>query len=75
MTTDDATRKARIARWKDKLKLSINDDGNVLFGWGYPQSVHMGTVNRLNANPSKNVDLDEVFEFLDKEIGESQIKK
>lgn len=68
--TDDEARTARIARWKDKLKLSVGDDGNVLYGWGYPQSVHMQTLSKLNAQPSAIVDLDSVFEFLDKEIGD-----
>ena len=73
--SDDEARKARIARWKDKLKLSVGDDGNVLYGWGYPQSVHMETLKKLNAQPSGNVDLEGVFEFLDKEIGDATTRK
>ncbi|MCP4183699.1 MAG: hypothetical protein GY761_10335 [Hyphomicrobiales bacterium] len=66
----DETRKHRIARWKDKLKLSIDDDGNVLYGWGYPQSAHDNVLKSLNSNPKPIVDIDEALSFLDKEIGD-----
>lgn len=71
--TDDA-RKERIARWKDRLKLSIGDDGNVLYGWGYPQSVHHVTLEKLNSDPKPTVDLDEAFKFLDAEIGDGDTR-
>ena len=28
-----------LRRWRDKIKLTIDDQGYVKAGWGYPQSV------------------------------------
>ena len=66
----DDSRMERINRWKDKLKMTIDNDGNVLYGWGYPQSAHLDVLNKLNANSSGKVDLDEVLRILDDETGQ-----
>jgi len=66
---NDKTRKERINRWKDKLKMTIGNDGNVLYGWGYPQAVHMDVLDRLNADSSDKVDLDKVLRILDDATG------
>lgn len=72
--SEEQARKDRISRWKDKLKLSIDEDGNLLYGWGYPQTAHISALNKLNASDRATPDLDEVFRFLDKEIGEEPSK-
>ena len=62
----DQERKERIARWKSKISLTVDENGQLMAGWGYPQDVpHMTNVNE--ALKKRGINLDEIFEDLEKQ--------